>query len=714
MAKRITFILWAVITGFIAAQAQVPVIIKDINPGTGDAIPFFESVIASYNGKLFFAADDGTNGVELWSTDGTDGGTQMVKDINPGAGDSDCQNFNVANGYLLFVADDGTNGRELWRSDGTEAGTVMVMDIRPGSGSSAPFLNNEPIYYTVWNDVLYFAADNGSTGSELWRSDGTEGGTYLVKDINSFTNSYPNDFAEYNGKLYFSATGTGGSGGTELWATDGTTNGTALVKDVNPGSSGSNPGNLVSCNGYLLFTASGSFSNQELWRSDGTDAGTILVKDIHPTLGGLQTQPNAVEKRLVNINEVVYFSADDGTNGAELWRSDGTEGGTYMVKDASTNTDFGTAPQNFAVLGDILYYKFDDGDHGQELWRSDGTEGGTYMVKDITPGFSGSFSLPTYISAIDDMIFMGAANGSTFNIELWKSDGTEVGTVLAADINGNNTSSFPQNFIQLDDNVVFAAQASEGYELWKYSLSAPVPLSISLQITNTIECFGDGDGALEVTATGGQPPYTYLWNPTSAMGPNPMNLPAGSYTVTVTDGAGAIVTASTSLMEPDELFASTSSTPQTVSLQDGTAEVMVFGGTQPYNYLWDTSPPETTASINGLGTGDYTVTITDANGCTLSETVTVDLFNHADEAFGYGFSVAPTLSTGNFAILAQQARTGLVVTLIDQLGRVVERWSNVGTGEILDINHLPEGNIYYVAILLNGKRSFAKVVLVKG
>ena len=79
--------------------------------------------------------------------------------------------------YLFFYADDGLNGQELWKSDGTDAGTVMVNDINSGSSASSPF------QLTAVGNTLFFYADDGTNGIELWKSDGTTLGTVLVKDI---------------------------------------------------------------------------------------------------------------------------------------------------------------------------------------------------------------------------------------------------------------------------------------------------------------------------------------------------------------------------------------------------------------------------------------------------------------------------------------------------------------------------------------------------
>ena len=101
----------------------------------------------------------------------------LVKDIYAGANGSNPNNLTNVNSVLFFTASDGTNGTELWKSDGTAAGTVMVKDIYAGVN------NSNPSNLTNVNGVLYFAAVTAANGQELWKSDGTAAGTVLVKDI---------------------------------------------------------------------------------------------------------------------------------------------------------------------------------------------------------------------------------------------------------------------------------------------------------------------------------------------------------------------------------------------------------------------------------------------------------------------------------------------------------------------------------------------------
>ena len=217
-----------------------------------------------------------TTGRELWKSDGTEAGTVLVKDINPSATygyprSSDPQELTDVDGTLFFRADDGANGQELWKSDGTEAGTVLVKDIEPGVYGSYP-LSSSPLYLTNVDGTLFFSADDGSNGRELWKSDGTTLGTVLVKDINrgSYSGPYgtfpyssqPSRLVNLNGTLFLRA--NDGVHGYELWKSDGTETGTMLVKDINPGvysgpygsfGYGSYPTELTSVNGMLFFGA---------------------------------------------------------------------------------------------------------------------------------------------------------------------------------------------------------------------------------------------------------------------------------------------------------------------------------------------------------------------------------------------------------------------------------------------------------------------------
>jgi hypothetical protein len=147
--------------------------------------------------------------------------------------------------------------------------------------------------------------------------------------------------------------------------------------------------------------------------------------------------------------------------------------------------------------------------------------------------------------------------------------------------------------------------------------------SASIPVHTNVLCNGGNSGSATVSVTGGAPPYTYVWSPSGGNSATANNLAAGNYTVTVTDANGCTTTVVVTITQPPAIALTPSSVQSTCGQSNGSASVTVSGGTPSYSYSWNTTPVQTTQNASGLPSGNYTVTVTDANGCTATTSVTV-------------------------------------------------------------------------------------------
>jgi ELWxxDGT repeat protein len=400
---------------------------------------------------------------------------QFFKDIYVGAESSNPDQLVVLGDQILFTADDGDHGFQIWASDGTSEATVRLTDIESSDGGYA-----DPSMLTVANGFLFFTTAGGfGYQTQLWRTDGTVGGTLKLLDVGT---DDPASTAEIDwltagdNLLFFTAVDPGH--GSELWKSDGTIGGTSIVKDIRTGSDsygspyGSDIGTPAFVGGVLYFSANDGVHGNELWRSNGTEQGTVLVKDIWP--GDNLYGPNGSSPHsFAGAGGIVYFAAVDDA-GDELWKTDGTEQGTVLVKDIYPGGDkygsYSSVPRDLATFGNRVIFSARDEDHGFELWTTDGSIEGTQLVRDIRPGEPGSY--PEYGELIDGTFYFAADDGE-HGIEPWKSDGTQAGTVLVADIYPGGSpelpsDSYPYAYRSIGGTIYFRAFDDErGVELWQ-------------------------------------------------------------------------------------------------------------------------------------------------------------------------------------------------------------------------------------------------------
>jgi ELWxxDGT repeat protein len=412
------------------------------------------------NGKLYFSAWDSIHGRELWSTDGTAEGTTMVKDIFPGLDGSISGYFeyfsSVHNGILYFRANDGVSGEELWRSDGTDSGTYLLKDVTFGSlGSSVGEFASSGAYF-------YFTAN---TGSQLWRSDGTTVGTFSVGSFQIVRN-----LCGVNGQLIFSADNS--NTGEEVWKYNPANGNVVLLKDLNGVVGTSLPCNFHST-GSLAFFMANTSTGWELWKSDGTAGGTVLVKDINPGANN-GTMSFYSEVYTASLGDTLYFRADDGTGGGyQLWLTDGTTAGTIKLSAVPNGVD---AYNPFPVSDGKVYIS--------NFYES------IYYSYDPATGVFGSTNYPSFgyfHSAGNKNIFLNgieyyAAKDTLFGAEIWKADGllNGVSKLQETHLVNNWTSGLTQGFNSIfgavNDKVIFTLARNPygaGVPLFVYDSSTP-------------------------------------------------------------------------------------------------------------------------------------------------------------------------------------------------------------------------------------------------
>jgi ELWxxDGT repeat protein len=476
-------------------------LVKDLLPGTEGSNPADLTLVGD---TLFFTATAEDGYRHLWRSDGTPTGTQLVRSFH---GQNNPTSLVTVGTTLYFVGSDEKHGAELWQSDGTEAGTRMVVDLNAGKASSSPAsltASGKRLFFTANNGQarslfvtdgtaagtravsvgpaasnflpgnlirfgsgVVFSIGDGTSSQTLWRSNGSRAGTFALFDGTAapLSNSNIENLFTLNGKAYFSVDANLTSPGT-LWESDGTPGGTFSLDTPGasePAISGdsayyfnntSPDGSVFSSssgeNGSATALATGDFRSPIIPYKHGLLVfGFDRITWLSGKPGEVRTLASSDEFQQGDftyalVGGIVYFSPDHG----DLWRTDGTASGTYLLK--------GVAAQNMTELNGKLSFV----GNRYELWGSDGTGKRTRAIYTWgTLNELGPESLVAFGS--EGYFFVPLANVEQ-GTELWKTDGTTEGTVRVTTLDGNNGE-----LCVIGNEMFFSLDRGNGQELWQ-------------------------------------------------------------------------------------------------------------------------------------------------------------------------------------------------------------------------------------------------------
>jgi ELWxxDGT repeat protein len=543
--------LWKYDGANVSLAADINNTSHDVGGGLLEGNSSNPNSLTVFDGKLYFSAFDPRRGGELWRYDGLN--ASRVTDISPDANDTIKASPNsswptqmtVLNNLLLFSANSGTtiDNYELWQYDGT---TVKpVSNIHPDSGTN---YSSYPTGLTPFNNAVYFMADDGTHGYELWKYDGVKTTLMDINPGGNQSSSYPKGFRQFGNSLFFIAYTD--ANGFELWKTDGTT--TSLAADISPGTGSSFPDYLTVYNNTLYFRATDPTHGSEVWKYDGSAAQ--LAAEINPS-------GDAYPKNLTVFKNLLLFTADDGVHGWELWKYDGTT--ATLVTDLNPSGD--SFPEQLTVVNDVLYFVATTPDTGYEIWKYDGNN--VTLAGDINPGTGDSY--PSFLTNVNGQLFFSAADDGVSNWELWTIEAANVSpTVVLTSPTGD------ANFLTTD-TITFSADANDDGSLSK------------------VEFFANGN----LIGTDTTAPYSIS-----------TTLAASPYSITAkaTDNLGATATSAAiniSVQAPN--------TPPTVSLTAPT-EGASFLTTDPISFTADANDDGSVTKVEFFANGNLIGTDTTA------------------------------------------------------------------------------------------------------
>jgi len=274
--------------------------------------------------------------------------------------------------------------------------------------------------------------------------------------------------------------------------------------------------------------------------------------------------------------------------------------------------------------------------------------------------------------AIDDAAWVGCSETGGGTINLTTSGGTAGYTYAWS--SGQTTEDLTG--VPEGTYTVVVTDANSCTDTKVIEITQPSVMELGIVDQTDLLCFGANSGVINASLSGGQTPYSTSWdtNPAS-MGLSIGNLGGGTYTLTATDALGCVKTAAATLTEPTELVVTIADTAESApGARNGSATATVSGGTPPYAYAWDFGAD--TSRVDTLASGSYVLTVTDANNCTVKDTVEIQRWaTGIEDELAAGiteFSVYPNPNQGIFSLnISLQNYERINLSVFDLQGNIL-------------------------------------------
>ena len=489
----------------LSVRSQTASLVADVGRarGDGEEIHSYPGPFMTLRGQAFFSAEEPSTGREMWVSDGTATGTELLVDACPGDCWSDLELLGSGGGGMFWAVGISSSRPRLWWSDGTRAGTRALrrdnLELVTPDGRHPSFV--------FAGGALYILGCARSQGCGLWQSDGTEEGTRPIVPDSPWQSGSLSGLQAVGSTFFFLAEDQDHPFQLGLWKTDGTEAGTVRVKDLEiyPRVT------AATANRFFFVSRSQDGESDELWASDGTEAGTRRLASFPDAPSSSSEIP-----WLKPAGNRVYFLANDVVHGWEVWRSDGTPEGTERVTDFGFFDPFRGGPSSWQfeeVGGRVVFFATDglsnvklwatngpgqpmaalaqicseeescdsidsgwrllkvgnrvvfrgtDAAHGDEIWSTDGTVSGTRRLSDVCPGpCSRVFAEPVLSGSA--AWFTGEGDS---HLEVWRTDGTQAGTRRFARLDATEWFLNVLELATAGNKIFLTAGDESGLEPW--------------------------------------------------------------------------------------------------------------------------------------------------------------------------------------------------------------------------------------------------------